>query len=89
MGAFCQNSLRLRAVSYFHKKFHFNEISEEYYRETRKNSSKLILFGLVNSCLQNFVNFQGKDPRGSAFLNKVEYYLTPSGNVFMEVYKIL
>ena len=34
-----------------------------------------------NSCSKNFVNFQEKHPGEIAFLNKVEGYLTPTGNV--------
>ena len=36
-----------------------------------------------NSCLKNFVNFQEKHPDEIAFLNKVEGYLTLTGNVLL------
>ena len=37
-----------------------------------------------NSCSKNFVNFQEKHPGEIAFLNKVEGYLTLTGNVLLE-----
>ena len=36
-----------------------------------------------NSCSENFVNFQEKHPSEIAFLNKVEGYLTLTGNVLL------
>ena len=59
------------------------EISKVYYKETQKNGGKHVLFGPGNSCSKNFVNFQGTQPYGGAFLNKSAGYLTLPRNDFL------
>lgn len=39
-----------------------NKIYKICYQETQTNGNKYMLFGAVNSCLLNFVTFQGKYP---------------------------
>ena len=56
-----------------------NKISKVYYEKTQEHVNKHVLFVTGTICFKNFVNFQGKHPCGSVFLNKLEDYLTPMG----------
>ena len=51
------------------------------YEKTQKNGNKYVVS--ENSCLRNFVNFQGKHPLEIAFLNKVAGYLALTRNVVL------
>ena len=60
-----------------------NKLITVCYQEAKQNSEKQVLFGPLNSRWQSFLNFQGKDSRGRAFLQKVAGSLTLPGNVLL------
>ena len=80
--------------NYFHQKLHFRSLREQIYLcmylvsqiwRRIKEISKVRYEERVknNSFSKNFVNFQEKHPGEIAFLNKVEGYLTVTGNVLL------